>query len=144
MVDLQVIANNVIAGKANETKALVELDGGMPGEDRDLVLRDPAAHLRQGELFPLLGDRRHRDLLLAQYGDHGVLVLGDENSLLRLSGARAAFPRVVRHLSSSSGPGGRYRRSVDRREPAAAATGEAPGTVLIPAPRLIMSCNSSG
>ena len=110
----------------HERQSGIDHDRELPEKDGDVFGLDLAgAKSRKRELFPLFRDHGHGDLLLSEHRDGGVFVFSDEHALLRLAGAGAALPRIVRHLSVlliRAGAGGASRPA----EPPAAAAGAAP------------------
>ena len=74
----------------HEGQAGVDHDGELAGEDGEILGGDAAAQLGQGDLLALLLDRGDEDLLAAEQGHDGFLVVGHA-----LAGDGLAFPRLA-------------------------------------------------
>ena len=89
----------------HERQASVEHDGELPGEDRDVLDRDPHRQVwQEGNLLALLLEIGDLNLLAAQCRSGCVAVVRDQHSALRYARSVSPFPTEARHRFSSSWP----------------------------------------
>ncbi len=129
----------------DEGQTRVDHDGELPDEDREVLGRNASPELRDGDFLALLLDGRDEDLVAPQEGESGLAALG---RLLPGDGLAVACLSLVDERWH-----GPLLRSHEHRTSDATETHRAPGRaggrppvcgVVRPAPRLIMSCSSSG